>query len=138
MDRLVHRVDIEKRQLTNPLNLVNKCGRGVGLCFGNMIEKLSVFRCNANEMLCAISSRPVVNWTLGSIETRCGRTHRSSLSSPIPPRGFKGMFLSSGEEGPSGDAIRSRDSRRATDSEILRRRCKQVCSTAVKFIHRNI
>jgi hypothetical protein len=68
-DRLVHGVGIEKRQLTNPLNLVNKCGSGVGLRLGNMIEKLSVFCCNANEMLCAISSRPVVNWTLGSMET---------------------------------------------------------------------
>lgn len=68
-DRLVHGIGIEKKQLTNPLNLVNKCGSGVGLRFGNMIEKLSVFCCNANEMLCAISSRPVVNWTLGSMET---------------------------------------------------------------------
>jgi len=64
-DRLVHEVGIKKRQPTNPLNLVNKCRLGVGLRFGNMIEKLSVFRCNANEVLCAVSSRPVVNWTLG-------------------------------------------------------------------------
>ena len=69
-DRLVHEVGIEKRQLTNPLDLVNKCGLGVALSFGNMIEKLGVFCCNANEMLCAVSSRPIVNWTLGSMETR--------------------------------------------------------------------
>jgi hypothetical protein len=69
-DRLVHGVGIEKRQVTNPLNLVNKCGSGVGLRFRNMIEKLSVFCCNANEMLCAVSSRPVVSWTLESMETR--------------------------------------------------------------------
>lgn len=64
-DKLVHGVGVEKRQLTNPLNLINKCGLGVALSFGNMIEKLSVFCCNPNEMLCAVSSRPIVNWTLG-------------------------------------------------------------------------
>jgi hypothetical protein len=49
-----------------------------------------------------------------------------------------GRVLSSGEEGPSGDAIRSRDSRRVTDSEILRSRCRYVCSMVVRSTHDDI